>query len=361
MKKLFISVTSLILTFTLLFCGAILSGNPYTVTGAQTLSGTAPRGALVLDAQTELTMRSDMAYEPDKNNPIDLTGYNLVFCDDFNGEAVDVSAWDLIGGDGVPSRAGIRTSKYTYVENGKLHLPMKLVDFEWNGETHKAYTLTDMELRQTFTYGYYECRAIMPKCHNGSGAFWIQSPDAYTDGVAPEGGVEIDINESQCYAGSHIGSYQNDPQVYEVNIHYNSDANRKKLRAHGIKVPGDDMYENFHTYGLLWTPDWYVFYVDGYPAYKTQFGVAGPKAVEHVRLSTDLRGDNFQLASTSWVQDGETEMVVDYVKVWQLDDPGDYPDFESSKVLSYFNDIITRIYAFFDKVADFFRSLFKIN
>ena len=361
MKKLFISVMSLILTISLLFCGALFGGNPYSVPNSNTVTGVVPRGALVLDSQTELTMRSDLAYEPDTKHPINLNGYKLVFSDEFEGDAVDESIWELIGGDGVPSRAGIRTSKYTYVDNGNLHLPMKLVDFEWEGVTRKAYTLTDMQLRQTFTYGYYECRAIMPKCHNGSGAFWIQSPDAYTDGVAPKGGVEIDINESQCYAGSHTGSYQNDPQVYEVNIHYNSDANRQKLRAHGIKVPGEDMYENFHTYGLLWTPDWYVFYVDGYPAYKTQFGVAGPKAVEHIRLSTDLRGSNFQLDSNSWVQDGETEMIVDYVKVWQLDNPNDYPGFESSKALSGFNDIITRIYAFFDRVADFFRALFKIK
>ncbi len=361
MKKICLSSIAVFLTVALLLCGALLGGNPYTVPDAKTLSGAAPRGALVLDAQTELTMRSDMAYEPEKNNPIDLTGYKLVFNEEFEGTEINKSVWSLHEGDGDPDRAGIRTSKYTYVSDGKLYMPIKLVDFEYNGETVKTWTLDSLAMKECYSYGYFECRAIMPKAHNGSGAFWLQSPYSYVDGIAPTGGVEVDIVESQCYGGSHIGSYQNNPQIYEVNIHYNSDANRKKLRAHGIKVPGDDMYENFHTYGLLWTPKWYVFYVDGYPAYKTTFGMAGPEAQEYVRLSTDLRGSNLKAASDAYVDNNDTAMIVDYVKIWQLDDPGDYPDFESNKVLSYFNDIITRIYAFFDKVADFFRSLFKIN
>ena len=358
MKKLFISITAFVLTVTLIAGGALFVGNPYAVPGAKAVPGAAPMGALVLDNQSELVMRSDQAYTPEKSSPIDLTGYKLVFSEEFEGDAIDESVWSVYHGPAFAARAGIRTSEYTRVKDGKLYMPIKLVDYELNGETIKTWAIDDIQLKQTYSFGYFEFRAIMPKAHNGSGGFWMQSPQAYTDGVAPRGGAEIDICESQCYKGSHIGSYGNDPQIYEVNIHYNSEANRQKLRAHGIKVPGADMYENFHTYGVLWTPKWYVFYVDGLAAYKTTFGVAGPEADEYVRLSTDLRGGNYQKASDAFVENDDTDMIVDYVKIWQLDDPADYPDFESAKAVSFINDLITRVFAFFDRVADFFRKMF---
>ncbi len=360
MKKTFISFGAFLLTVILLFVGALSTGNPYVIPGAKTHTGAAPRGSLVLDNQTELPNRNDKAYEPEKKSPIDLKNYKLVFNEEFEGSELDESVWQVTHLEGVPDRAGIRTSKYRRISDGKLYMPIKLVDYEYNGKIIKTWTLDSLALRKNYSYGYYECRAIMPKAHNGNGAFWLQSPNAYVDGVAPKGGVEVDIIESQCYGGSYLGSYNNDPQVYEINIHYNSEENRKKLRAHGIKVPGGDMYEEFHTYGLLWTPKYYVFYVDRMPAYKTTFGIAGPEAEEYVQLSLDLRGSNFQAAPDAFVENNDTSFIVDYVKIWQMDNPDDYPDFDSGKFINAFNNIIIRIYNYFDRVADFFRALFKI-
>ena len=358
MKKTIVSVMALVLCVSLLATAAFSGGSPYAVPGAKTSAVAAPRGALVLDTQSEIIMRSDQPYEPEKSSPIDLKNYKLVFEDEFEGDSVDMSVWRRNTADGYPVRAGIYTSLYTRVNDGKLYMPIKLVDHEVNGETIQTWAQDSLELRKVYTYGYFECRAIMPKAHNGLGAFWLQSPDAYVDGVAPWGGTEVDIIESQCYGGSQIGSYGNDPQIYEVNIHYNSEANRQKLRAHGIRVPGADMYENFHTYGMLWTPKWYVFYVDGLAAYKTTFGMAGPDAQQFVRLTTELRGSNYKKAAASYVDNDDTDMIVDYVRIWQLDNPSDYPDFESSRPVSFINDLITRVFAFFDRVADFFRKMF---
>ncbi len=360
MKKICISLIAVLLTVSLLAGGAVSGVNPYSLPDAKKIVGAAPRGALVLDNQTELPNRNDKAYDPEKKSPIDLKDFDLVFNEEFEGPELDYSVWERVYPDGTPNRAGVFTGEYTRISEGKLYLPIRLVDYEVNGETIRTWAMDDIQLKQNYTYGYFECRAIMPKAHNGLGAFWLQSPDAYTDGIAPKGGVEIDIIESQCYGG-YNNLYNNDQQVYEINIHYNSNENRKKLRAHGINVPGADMYEEFHTYGLLWTPDWYVFYVDGCPAYKTNFGMAGPNAKEYVFLTTDLRGDNYKISSGGYVDNNDTDMVVDYVRIWQLDNPDDYPDFSSSKINVAFNNFITRVYTFFDKVADFFRDLFKIR
>ncbi len=361
MNKKFISITVLLLSFTLISFGLFSGTNPYSVSEVKTVTGAVPHGSLVLDAQTELVMRNDRAYEPEKSNPIDLSDYKLVFNEEFEGDELDFSVWRITCPEGLPSRAGIVTNKYTRVKDGNLYMPIKQIDYEVNGEIIKTWAQDDIEVIQPFTYGYFECRAIMPKAHNGAGAFWLMTPGCLIDGEAPETGAEVDIIESQCYGGSHIGIYQNDPQVYEVNIHYIKGGKFNSLRAHGIKVPGVDMYEEFHTYGVLWTPQYYVFYVDGLPAYKTTFAVAGPAADEYVRLSTYVRGDNNKLASNAYVDNNDTDMVVDYVRIWQLDDPDDYPDFTTSKFMTAFNNLITRIYTFFDKVADFFRDLFKIK
>ena len=356
MTKSFKIAVSLLLAFALFVCGSVLLGDPFRYEGTR-IAGAAPRGALVLDNQSELIYRSTQTYSPEKSSPIDLKGYDLVFEDEFDGDALDLSVWSHVA-DGSPVRAGVNTSLYTRVNDGNLYLPVKLVDYDYNGQNIRTWAFGDIQLQQVYTYGYFECRAIMPKAHQGLGAFWLTSPYAYVDGVAPEGGVEVDIIESQCYGGSQNGWYGNDPQIYEINIHYNSAANRKKLGAHGISVPGADMYEEFHTYGLLWTPKWYVFYVDGLPVYKTTFGVAGPNSEEQVRLCTELRGSNFKKLDAAYVDNDDTDMIVDYVKIWQLDDPAKYPTFESKQSVNFFNDIINRVFSFFDRVADFFRSLF---
>lgn len=361
MKKLFISIAAVVLAVTVFFGGAVYGGNPYAIPGAAKLPGAAPFGALVLDSQNELINRTEQAYTPESGSPIDLSGYELVFEEEFEGDSLDGSRWFHVFPDGTLGRAGIKSSQYTRLEDGKLCIPIILADHEVNGTIRQTWISDDIQLRQNYSYGYYEIKAIMPRAHDGTGAFWLWSPMAYTDGVAPDGGVEIDIIESQNYGGNTSGKYGNDPQTYEVNIHYNSDENRQRLHAHGIKVPGADMYNEFHTYGLLWTPKWYVFYVDGLPAYKTTFGIAGTQAEEFVRLSTSLRGANFQKSSVAYVDNDDTDFIVDYVRIWQLDDPSGYPDFESGAFMNFLNNFITGIFTFFDRVADFFRALFKIQ
>jgi beta-glucanase (GH16 family) len=71
----------------------------------------------------------------------------------------------------------------------------------------------------------------------------------------------------------------------------------------------------FHTFGLLWTPEEYVFYVDGQETWRTQAG--GVSQVPEYLLLSDEVGD--------WGGDIETaklpdEFQVDYVRVYDLAD-----------------------------------------
>ncbi|MDA8585464.1 glycoside hydrolase family 16 protein [Rhodobacteraceae bacterium] len=94
-------------------------------------------------------------------------------------------------------------------------------------------------------YGYFEFRARMPNRGQGSWpALWMRGDN--TSGQWPKTG-EIDILEVV------------DEKLYQV-IHYGESV---KLRENsGRALSGFDDFDNFHSYGVLWTEDYLVFYVD---------------------------------------------------------------------------------------------------
>jgi hypothetical protein len=67
----------------------------------------------------------------------------------------------------------------------------------------------------------------------------------------------------------------------------------------------------FHTFGVEWTPEKYIFYVDGMKFYEVTQGIS--KIKEYMILSMEYPG-NPQDMVRSILPDA---MIVDYVRVWQ--------------------------------------------
>lgn len=240
---------------------------------------------------------------------LDLTGYEIVWQDEFEGTELDTTKWHghAQNFDGVPCAAydgGYYCSDCLEVKDGCLTISIRHEDGSDPDKPEGWYFASiDTQGIAEFSYGYFECRAKLAKAVAGNCAFWLNSPVAYDTSVPKEEGNEVDIMESMRYGVEHQGSVEN-------NIHYFDETGHQRLHARWVIV-GDDAYDEFHTYGLKWDTEGYTFYVDGKECRKTDFGLAsGP---EYIVLSNFMR--DFKTQS---IEGDSADFVVDYVKVYQL-------------------------------------------
>lgn len=107
--------------------------------------------------------------------------------------------------------------------------------------------------KQTFQYGYFECRYRYGAAEGLNNSFWIMPTSRRPD--RPH--FEIDINE---------GHY---PHKLNTNIHNHSDRTNINGRTvhrtshRSFVFRGIDFARDFHTFGLDWNEHELVFYLDG--------------------------------------------------------------------------------------------------
>lgn len=103
-------------------------------------------------------------------------------------------------------------------------------------------------------YGYFETRYKMPACGGGGHVSWWMigcQEDAREDGTGSQQNAEIDVTET-FFSSPNV-------QIPKVHAHDDNDISEFKRT---VSLKGDFVNE-WHTYGLEWTPDYLAFYVDG--------------------------------------------------------------------------------------------------
>ena len=140
-------------------------------------------------------------------------------------------------------------------------------------------------------YGYYECRFRLQQMPGWWSAFWMQAPMQGCSLDPRRAGIEHDIMEA-FEPGSHI--------VHA--FHYNGYGGDYKrfnaMRAPYTPTPEgvDRKYplapDAFHTFGMLWEPDGYTFFVDGKQS-GFKVGAQGDEAVsqteEFLLVTTEVQ------------------------------------------------------------------------
>ena len=243
---------------------------------------------------------------------VDMSRFELTWADEFNGDAVDWSNWSghFAWNTNTVRRGGVWNKKMAAVENGCLVIRTEYFADGPDGGPAGYYSY-GMDTRDSFTqtYGYFECRCILPKGYDLWSAFWV-----YCDGVCDEtdegrNGAELDIFESTCY-----GSRK--PNAVSSNIHIDGyEAAHRSLGAKEYLIKGDP-YSEFNTYGLEWNENGYTFYINGVKSFSTSWG--GVSAVpEFLVLSVEVGGDN-NVPQTDVLKGIEdSAFVVDYVRAYQ--------------------------------------------
>ena len=248
---------------------------------------------------------------------IDPDGYELVFSDEFDGDSLDASKWGPHGGGGV-RKGGYWTMDQARVEDGNLIISTQ---YKEDGAFGPGWYTAGLDTSRSYkqTYGYFECRCILPKGQGLWSAFWMINSNVGQVSDDATQGAELDIMESPFW---HLGGQRS--WKITQNIHYSGYDLETKYKNVGIFKLDNDPYENYNTYGLLWTPDEYVFYVNRHEVARTAYGGVSTQP-EYMILSCEVDGGDgsptFGWSGNIEKNDKATflaEYKVDYVRSYKL-------------------------------------------
>ncbi|WP_165357079.1 glycoside hydrolase family 16 protein [Nocardioides zhouii] len=158
----------------------------------------------------------------------------------------------------------------------------------------------------SFTYGYAAARIRTQSARGQHAAFWMQAVGGQQTGGPKAGGAEIDIME---YFGD------DHPEGGLTSFTYFLDENGDKQTVGGwlpdVEQYGDDWASEYHVFSVEWTPDEYVFRIDGQVTQRLEGETSGRE--EFLILS--LLSSDYELPRFN----GELpeHMEVDWARVWE--------------------------------------------
>ena len=225
-------------------------------------------------------------------NPRDM---KLVFEDTFDGAAIDEAKWH-VGGDG-PHRGGMLRKANAVIQDGNLHML-----FMPDGDTFSSAALNTQGKHQ-WTYGYFECRAMLNKQEGHWFGFWLMNDKVNNVDDSGRDGTEVDIVEA--------------PWLHEDKashaLHWDGYGDDHATDGFAPAVPG--LHEGFHTFAVDWQPDGYIFFIDGKETWRSNSGGVCQNP-SWIILSDELggwSGDARNIDAANFPD----RIIVDYVRVWQ--------------------------------------------
>lgn len=189
-------------------------------------------------------------------------GYSLVWNDEFKGRTIDNAKWRtnqprMTAYDGV---GNFNEGTVRSVGNGRLLMTAyKNPDTaNYNGKTYLTTNSITTENRMSFKYGYLEVKAKVPYKAGCWPSLWLRSPNAaQTDSTGKDGyNMEVDIIEPFGYTD------KNGITIHETNKSDEKDHCQAAVGKYKFKN-AENLANEYHTYGFLWTSDEMKFYIDG--------------------------------------------------------------------------------------------------
>lgn len=241
-----------------------------------------------------------------KGEKLDLTGYSLVFSDDFDGDSLNTDVWAYRGSGS--RRFGYNAPGQVSVKDGNLNIRG---EYREDGEYGPGWYVGMINIKQYYCRGYFEIRC---KCNKGNdfwSAFWIQADHPYDHDISKGGigGAELDIFES-------VSADKNcSKNCVTSTVHCNGyDDDEENIDSCNIgKFKGKNIYDEYNTYGLEWTEDEYIFYINGVETGRTSWASGVSEVPEMVIVSLEIP-DKVNYKTDSGFT---TDFTVDYVKIYQ--------------------------------------------
>src|SRR5690606_37444626 len=150
--------------------------------------------------------------------------------------------------------------------------------------------------RFSFTYGYVEVRAHIPAGQGLWPAIWLLPS---THRSLPE----IDIMEVLGHR----------PNVVEMHLHYQDGSGERRSVNRSRTV--SDLSQGYHVYGLEWSPDAIVWYLDGVELWRFTDASVIPR--EPMYLLVNLAVGGTWPGAPDETTRFPAQFLIDYVRIWQ--------------------------------------------
>jgi len=218
--------------------------------------------------------------------------WKLVWHDEFDGRQLDPTKWD------VPEykRRDAYWSRKAITLDGNGHL---LISALREGDRYlDGCVRTKGKFEHAF--GYYVARIQLQTQEGHWSAFWIMGDGVGKLGNEGRDGTEIDIMEKPWL----------DDRLNHA-LHWDGYGKQHRSKSTIVKVPG--VMQGWHTFGLWWKSDEYVFYVDGQETWRSRAGGVC-QVPQYLKLSDE---------TGPWAGDIKRAklpdpFLVDYVRVYDL-------------------------------------------
>ncbi|WHZ02810.1 glycoside hydrolase family 16 protein [Neobacillus sp. YX16] len=228
-----------------------------------------------------------------KETNANQNGWVLIWQDEFENNCLDSSKWN------VEDWAAEKNNELQYyspknvkVEDGVLKLISKKEQFKGKDYTSGAvYTQGKFD----FLYGKAEMRAKLPAGQGMFPAFWMMTDKENT--WLPE----IDIMEML----GHLPD-----QVWMVSHWLGEDG---KLKSVSDTFKGPDFTKDFHTFGIVWTPDSITWFIDDLERFTISKNI--PSESMYLYLNTAV-GGNWP-GSPDQATVFPVSFEIDYVRVYK--------------------------------------------
>lgn len=219
--------------------------------------------------------------------------YQLVWEDNFDGQELDNTKWRH-------RSLGERRKAFNIRDCATVQKGYLAIRTETKNDSIFSSMLSTQGKFET-TYGYFEIRCLLQQEIGHWSAFWLQS-DNFGEyiGDPAKSGAEIDIYEF----------LPNKPRHIHHTVHWDGYGPHHKNKHKTIKKKHFNLNE-FHTFGLEWTPTHYTYYIDGEPTFTVKEGISMKN--QYIIVSLEV-GDWAGKIKKSELPD---YLIVDYVKVYK--------------------------------------------
>ncbi len=310
-------------------------GNTYSTAISLRAFGKILENGAVTDKHSVKNGSYEQAY---RDNCDTAKDYRPVWVDDFDGNEVDTTKWDIIseeyakkGDDGLSGQNGKRAwrkPENVMIYDGYFHSVFTQDDGNYYSGTLRTYTT------MTYKHGYLEMSSLTPKGSGFWSTLWMSSANVKENNFASGYSMEVDIaenfgNAAVTDANAHVWP-KGIGEAYGFE-HRSFDQIRANESKYSVqKTDGKLLSDDFHTFGFLWTEDYIAFTADG-KIYcdldLNEDGVEDYKAaytenLVNLRLAGTAGFCNCPLPQTATDEEwaNTNQFIVDYVHLFQLDD-----------------------------------------
>lgn len=220
--------------------------------------------------------------------------WHLTWSDEFEGPHLDETKWNRLGD--WKRRDGYWVQDDAYLSgHGTLILRTR--------QQGDRFTCGAVNTQGKFehAFGYLVARCKLPTQPGHWPAFWIMGSGVSKIGNQGRDGTEIDIIEVPWRDGR-----------LTVNLHWDGYGKEHQSAGHRFSLP--QVLEGFHDFGLWWSREEYVFYVDGQEVWRSQAGGVC-QVPEYLKLTEEIgtwAGDIRQAKLPDFFE-------VDFVRVYTLE------------------------------------------